>query len=1437
MPKLAEIAGIGKKGGGDGYVAPSLTIISATPTSGGTIQEGQTLTVTLGGAGIYEGDSIDYTISSVVSVADITLTSLTGSIIVGSGGTATLTFNIVEDLTTEGAEFGQIAFSVEKPGQFGGTITSSLLYNFVVADTSTTPSTPTYVLGTNKNSVDEGENFIVTLTTAAVSAGTSVAYTITGVTSADIGGASLTGNFVTGTTDAITFNVTADASTETTETFTLTLDNGADDISVTINDTSLDPTYSLSASRASVNEGENFTVSLTTTDVAQSTTVPYTITGVSSADINTASLTGNFVVGADGTASLLVETSEDASLSEGTETFTLTLDNGADNVSVTINDTSIDTTPAYTNFTLTGSSSINESGSTTFRITGRNIAQNTTVVVTAQSVTGTISGSDFANSSVSRTITWTGTPDPVTQSQDFTVQMAADDLTEGEESFKLVLAATDSAGTNTGSLESPTVTIEDTSLTVIKGQIEWEANGTITNNQLWQVPAGVTSISMVAVGGGGGGAGCANFGSAAGGGGGGGGLSYVNNVTVVPNEFLQIRAGGGGTGGTRGYGGSSGVSSLVRRGGSVLLNAGAGEAGSITSGGQGGNYSSPVGDTYYYGGSGGSGASARGGGGGGASGYAGDGGDGANGNNFGQAGNGSGGGGGGAGSSITNNNSTSGGGGVGNKGQGSNGVGGTLYNDGGGGSSGEDGQNGIGGDYGGGGGGTSRIGNPSLGAGQNGGPGTVRIIWPGTSRQFPTTRTADERQVDGTYDSISDNSSTNTIVESAVGGDSTAQVSFTIATTDVPEGTTVGYTIVQRSGTINSSDFKTGPGNPGIFTIEADGTATITLQAEGDFSTEGNEVFFVRLASTDSIGNETNSLESADITISDTYPATVYNSISLDKVTYNEGDTVTISVDYTNNTDKSIQVPYTATTTSGASTDLNQTSGVLTLLGGTTYEGGVYSTSKTIIASDLTTEGDETLTITLGSTDNKGNSTGSPSTTATIADTSQAPRVPGSALVGIINEPARGTTVNGKAMYPYVFGEVLAGDNDIVVLGDPLAEGRLNSAGGVYGYNCGQVYVYNRSNQSIINLIESPWAQSSNPGEYQAYFGQAITMCTYAAYKYLIIAAPRYKNPSTNEFEMKIMIYRTMDNFANYTLLQTITAHTSAFTGGGSGLTNSQGRFPRFTKFLDGNEEQFAIAFNGIDGNNNAGNGRGYVRVYEYDYSTGGFSEKSVVNQTTNQFNDTVTICQSNNTLFTGCEGYDYVLGSQNWQDVGLFRKADLDLNYSNFIAGNSLAGGAGNYGLFGLGNLVAHGGLGVAVSSAGDDYSGYQDVGRIRFYQVSNMALRATANNPSVDSTSNDQSGLNAVKALSGNANASSSVAGFIGALWNNIYDSTLNKVVIYDQYGNVKYTLNSPGNTVIGSSTWNMRWSGDVHVTDNHVYIHANEGAGFSVNQVYIY
>ena len=80
----------------------------------------------------------------------------------------------------------------------------------------------------------EGSTFTITLATTNVAASTNVAYTITGVTSADIGNASLTGNFVVGTTDSITYTVTADGLTEGGETFRMVLDNTTDEISVAI---------------------------------------------------------------------------------------------------------------------------------------------------------------------------------------------------------------------------------------------------------------------------------------------------------------------------------------------------------------------------------------------------------------------------------------------------------------------------------------------------------------------------------------------------------------------------------------------------------------------------------------------------------------------------------------------------------------------------------------------------------------------------------------------------------------------------------------------------------------------------------------------------------------------------------------------------------------------------------------------------------------------------------------------------------------------------------------------------------------------------------------------------------------------------------------------------------------------------------------------------
>ena len=110
-----------------------------------------------------------------------------------------------------------------------------------ITDSSTAPNLPRYSLNRNASQVNEGGTITITLVTSNVDAGTTVPYTITGIASADIGGASLTGNFVTGSVDAVNYTVTADTTTEGTETMTFALDNGEAQTTVAIADTSTTP--------------------------------------------------------------------------------------------------------------------------------------------------------------------------------------------------------------------------------------------------------------------------------------------------------------------------------------------------------------------------------------------------------------------------------------------------------------------------------------------------------------------------------------------------------------------------------------------------------------------------------------------------------------------------------------------------------------------------------------------------------------------------------------------------------------------------------------------------------------------------------------------------------------------------------------------------------------------------------------------------------------------------------------------------------------------------------------------------------------------------------------------------------------------------------------------------------------------------------------------
>ena len=380
-----------------------------------SIDEGGTFTITLATTNFVAGTVIPYTITGVTST-DIS-ESLTGNFVVGT--TDTITFTVVEDITTDGAE----TFLMTLDGK-------GVTHSVTINDTSQS----TYVLTSNASAVNEGDTFTVTLATTGIANGTTLPYTITGIVSADISGEPLTGNFVVGTTDVITFVVSSDVTTEGTETFVIALDNGGASSSVIISDTSQPaPTYLLSTSETSVNEGSTFTITLATTNLVAGEILPYTITGVTSTDISE-SLTGNFVVG---TTDAITFTALADQLTDNTtsiETFTISLDNGEASQSVTINDTSQSVvTPLYS--LNVSASPVNESDTFTVTLTTLNVAADTVIPYT---ITGVDSADiDGASLTGSFTNSVSGLEKTFTVSNDLS-------LNEGAETFVLTIDGTTS---------------------------------------------------------------------------------------------------------------------------------------------------------------------------------------------------------------------------------------------------------------------------------------------------------------------------------------------------------------------------------------------------------------------------------------------------------------------------------------------------------------------------------------------------------------------------------------------------------------------------------------------------------------------------------------------------------------------------------------------------------------------------------------------------------------------------------------------------------------------------------------------------------------------------------------------------------------------------------------------------------------------------------
>ena len=317
--------------------APTYTLSRSTSQA----NEGQSFSITLITTNVNAGTTIPFTITGVQQ-ADIGGANLTGNFITGT--TDTFTYPVTADLSTEGTE----TFTMTLDGK-------ETTANIILNDTSQTPAL-SYTLTSNLSNVNEGDTFRITLTTGNVDPGVTLDYTVTGVTAADLTAGNLNGSFIVGTTDYFDFTLSEDVTTEGVESFNIALNNGEATAQVQIADTSVSPavaSYSLGRSAATVNEGGSFTITLTTTNVANGTSLPYTITGITSADIGGTALTGDFIVGSQESRAFNV--TADAS-TEGVETFQLALDNGESTVGVTINDTSITPGNNY-NITVTNSGS------------------------------------------------------------------------------------------------------------------------------------------------------------------------------------------------------------------------------------------------------------------------------------------------------------------------------------------------------------------------------------------------------------------------------------------------------------------------------------------------------------------------------------------------------------------------------------------------------------------------------------------------------------------------------------------------------------------------------------------------------------------------------------------------------------------------------------------------------------------------------------------------------------------------------------------------------------------------------------------------------------------------------------------------------------------------------------------------------------------------
>ncbi len=298
------------------------------------------------------GTVIPYTITGV-GAADISLGGLseTGNgLISGNVTVNSLIFlnDVVANITVrtiaDGITDGDMTLTVT----VGGTSAS-----VIVGDTSNAASTKEYSIQISAtfDPSTEGTSVIAYIATKNVLEGSSLFYQISGVgiTSSDFDNFALFGNLKVNASavNSLSIPISTDNTTEGEETFTIQLYLDSDKTIpvgnpsyVRILDTSKGvgkPTYSISATKSSTDEGKTADFTLSTTDVPAGSIISYTLSGINAADVVGGALAGSVTLNTQGTALISIAISADKT-KEGEETLNLSV--MGNTASIKINDTS-----------------------------------------------------------------------------------------------------------------------------------------------------------------------------------------------------------------------------------------------------------------------------------------------------------------------------------------------------------------------------------------------------------------------------------------------------------------------------------------------------------------------------------------------------------------------------------------------------------------------------------------------------------------------------------------------------------------------------------------------------------------------------------------------------------------------------------------------------------------------------------------------------------------------------------------------------------------------------------------------------------------------------------------------------------------------------------------------------------------------------------------